>query len=105
MQDLAGERSRRAGSPIELELEHGEMTDCVQQHLQTLIDDHRIAHLLHDVHGLTNQQIADLLGVSLATAKIRVHRARRRLRDLLAAACVIETDQDAHGGPRAASGP
>ena len=37
-------------------------------------------------------EIAELVGCSLATAKIRVHRARRRLRETLAAACSFEID-------------
>jgi hypothetical protein len=38
-------------------------------------------------------EIARLLGCSLATAKIRIHRARRRLRPALQAACVFAADE------------
>ena len=37
-------------------------------------------------------EIAQLLGCSLATAKIRVHRARARLRETLDAVCSFEID-------------
>ena len=74
-------------------LEQSEMSECVQGYLAALPDDHRIAILLHDVHGLSNPEIADLLGCSLATAKIRVHRARARLRETLATACSFEIDE------------
>lgn len=77
---------------LESALEQSEMSACVQSYLATLHDDYRVAILLHDAHGLSNPEIAELVGCSLATAKIRVHRARRRLRETLAAACSFEID-------------
>ena len=74
-------------------LEQSEMSECVQGYLAALPDDYRIAILLHDAHGLSNPEIAELLGCSLATIKIRVHRARARLRETLEAACVFEIDE------------
>ncbi len=74
-------------------LEQSEMSECVQGYLAALPDDYRIAILLHDAHGLSNPEIAELLGCSLATAKIRVHRARARLRETLDAACSFEIDE------------
>ena len=74
-------------------LEQSEMSECVQSYLAVLPDDYRIAILLHDAHGLSNPEIAALLGCSLATAKIRVHRARARLRETLATACSFEIDE------------
>lgn len=74
-------------------LEQSEMSECVQGYLAQLPDDYRIAILLHDAHGLSNPEMAELLGCSLATAKIRVHRARARLRETLDAACSFEVDE------------
>ncbi len=65
----------------------------VQSYLETLPDDYRVAVLLHDVYGLSNPEIAQLLGCSVATAKIRLHRARRRLREVLDAACAFDIDE------------
>jgi RNA polymerase sigma-70 factor (ECF subfamily) len=89
--DEADDRERPP-SLLESALEQSEMSACVQSYLATLPDDYRIAILLHDGHGLQNAEIAELVGCSLATAKIRVHRARRRLRKTLAAACSFEID-------------
>ena len=83
----------RPPSLLEGALASAEMSACVQSYLAALPDDYRIAILLHDGHGLTNPEIAQLLGCSLATAKIRVHRARARLRETLAAACSFEIDE------------
>ena len=83
----------RPPSLLEGALESSEMSACVQGYLAALPDDYRIALLLHDAHGLSNPEIAELLGCSLATAKIRVHRARARLRETLNSACSFEIDQ------------
>src|SRR6266545_4805340 len=74
-------------------LDRSEMSQCVQSYLETLPDDYRVAVLLHDVYGLSNPEIAQLLGCSVATAKIRLHRARRRLREVLDAACAFDIDE------------
>ena len=45
----------------------------------------RTVFVLHDVEGFEHREIADLLGVSDGTSKSQLHRARLRLRALLAA--------------------
>jgi RNA polymerase sigma-70 factor, ECF subfamily len=90
---VQGADRERAPSLLGTALEHSEMSECVQGYLAALPDDYRIAILLHDGHGLSNPEIAQLLGCSLATAKIRVHRARARLRETLDAACSFEIDE------------
>lgn len=90
--EQAAERERTP-SLLEGALESADMSACVQGYLAALPDDYRIAILLHDAHGLSNPEIAELLGCSLATAKIRVHRARERLRKTLATACSFEIDE------------
>jgi RNA polymerase sigma-70 factor (ECF subfamily) len=88
----AAER-QRPPSLLESALERSEMSECVQGYLAALPDDYRIAILLHDAHGLSNPEISGLLGCSLATVKIRVHRARDRLRKTLRAACSFDIDE------------
>jgi RNA polymerase sigma-70 factor (ECF subfamily) len=90
--EQAAERERPP-TLLEGALESEEMSACVQGYLAALPDDYRIAILLHDAHGLSNPEIAELLGCSLATAKIRVHRARTRLRETLNSACSFEIDE------------
>ena len=74
-------------------MEQKEMSSCVQSYLAELPDSYRAAILLHDAEGLTNPEIAAMLGVSLPTVKIRLHRARARLRDKLSGACSFSTDE------------
>jgi RNA polymerase sigma-70 factor (ECF subfamily) len=74
-------------------MEQKEMSACVQQYLTARSDDYRAVILLHDLAGLTNPEIAEMLGVSLATVKIRIHRARAKLRATLSDACLFSTDE------------
>ena len=43
----------------------------------------RAVVVLHDVYDLSHEAIATELGISRAASKVRLHRARRRLRDAL----------------------
>jgi RNA polymerase sigma-70 factor (ECF subfamily) len=45
---------------------------------------YRDVYVLADVEGLPNQEIGDLLGLSLAAVKSRLHRGRMLMRDALA---------------------
>lgn len=74
-------------------LERDEMSECVQSYLSRLSDRYRAVILLHDMHELTAPEIAQLLGESLATVKIRLHRARRKLSLALAAGCDFSHDE------------
>jgi RNA polymerase sigma-70 factor (ECF subfamily) len=51
--------------------------------LARLPDTLRQIIVLKDVYGLSHEAIAQETGVSVAAAKVRLHRARKRLRDLL----------------------
>jgi RNA polymerase sigma-70 factor (ECF subfamily) len=74
-------------------LEQEEMSECVQSYLNRLSDSYRTVILLHDMHELTASEIAQLLGESLATIKIRLHRARRKLSLALQASCDFSHDE------------
>jgi RNA polymerase sigma-70 factor (ECF subfamily) len=74
-------------------LERDEMSECVQSYLNRLSDSYRAVILLHDMHELTAVEIAQLLGESLATIKIRLHRARRKLGLALQAGCDFSHDE------------
>jgi RNA polymerase sigma-70 factor (ECF subfamily) len=81
-----------AGPRLDKVLEQQEMSACVQRYLADLPDPYRAVILLHDEAGMTNPEIAEMLGASLATVKIRVHRAREELRATLRKACSFSAD-------------
>src|SRR5215831_12341563 len=45
---------------------------------------YKSAFLLHDVHGYRHWEIAGILGLSAGSSKSQLHKARKRLRELLA---------------------
>jgi DNA-directed RNA polymerase specialized sigma24 family protein len=49
----------------------------------------RLAHSLGLVHSLTAPEIAGRLELTLSTAKIRLHRARRVLQQLMERGCAV----------------
>ena len=76
----------------DLLLEASEMGRCIREFVDRLPPDHRTAIVLHDLQGLSNPEIAEVLECSLETVKIRVHRARHQLRGLLSENCELDVD-------------
>ena len=52
----------------------------LDQRLMQLPDQLRVAVVLRDIEGLSNQEVADTLELSLPAAKARIHRGRMQLR-------------------------
>ena len=77
---------------VDRRAEQAEMSQCVRGFVDKLPDDYRAVILLHDAHGLSSREIAQILGVPVATAKIRIHRGRARLRTALQEGCEFEPD-------------
>lgn len=74
-------------------IEQKEMSVCVQKYVADLDDSYRAVIMLHDMEGLTNPEIAKMLGISLANVKMRLHRARNKLRIALDEACDLSIDE------------
>lgn len=92
--DLAAEPVSEATSDDDglLLVEKREMSACVQGLAAGLTDAQRAVLLLHDGFGLTNPEIAEILDCSLAAVKIRLHRARTKMAQLLDHSCAIGSD-------------
>lgn len=73
--------------------ERAEMNACIREFIDGLPDDHRAALLLHDIEGFTNPEIAEVQGCTVHTVKIRLHRARKKLRDALESGCDLSNDR------------
>jgi RNA polymerase sigma-70 factor (ECF subfamily) len=58
-----------------------ELSGCVRTYVDALPPEYRAAVVLKDAEGFKNREIADVLECSLETAKIRVHRGRKMLRE------------------------
>ncbi|MFQ5694489.1 MAG: RNA polymerase sigma factor [Terriglobia bacterium] len=66
-------RAASASHPLDLE-----------RALAHLPDGFREILVLHDVEGFTHEEISRQLGIEIGTSKSQLHRARKRMRELLA---------------------
>lgn len=73
---------RRDTQP-EASAESADVKAQVMAALKTLPDDHREAVVLRDIAGLSNEEVAESLSISVAAAKSRIHRGRLQLRAIL----------------------
>jgi RNA polymerase sigma-70 factor, ECF subfamily len=71
--------------------ESAEGLERVSQAIATLPAKLRHVVVLKDVYGLSHEDIAAELDISVAAAKVRLHRARRKLKDML-----YEHGEEAH---------
>ncbi|MGH2654195.1 MAG: RNA polymerase sigma factor [Actinomycetota bacterium] len=82
--DLLAEGQELPGQALHSEPDEDSLGDTeVKRALSALPDGQRVAVVLKDVYGFSCQEIADQLGVSEGAVKVRLHRARRRLKDLI----------------------
>jgi len=70
-----------------------ELAGCLRPMIERLSGEYRQAVILIDLEGLTQQEAAAQLGLSLSGMKSRVQRGRRQLKGMLEACCTIELDR------------
>ena len=66
-----------------------EMNACIRDIINRLPATYRTVIILGDLEGFQDKEIAEILGLSLRNAKIRLHRARAQLKRSLQEACVF----------------
>ena len=71
--------------PPDLVLEEREARAFLLQRVRALPFEFRAPVVLRDIEGWSNQEVADILELSLAATKSRIHRARMTLREELEA--------------------
>ena len=77
----------------QMAMEQKEMGQCVQARALQLPDSLRLVLLMYDGMGFDHREIADILEISVATAKTRLHRARKKMREILEEQCDFEMDE------------
>ena len=83
---------KKTSSPV-TKVIRDEMSDCIREFVDRLPPDYRTIIILNELEGFTNQEIADILQISLDAAKIRLHRARTKLKKELEAGCNFYLDE------------
>jgi RNA polymerase sigma-70 factor (ECF subfamily) len=83
--ELEEEAMERIPSPVSVEDTAGARIEvaAVERALAGLPDMYRQAVVMRDVYGLSIEEIADQMKISETAAKVRVHRGRKRLRQVL----------------------
>ena len=69
-----------------------QISQCVLPFVQQLPEPYRQAVMLSEIEGLTQQEVADRLGLSLSGAKSRVQRGRAKIKEMLLECCKFEFD-------------
>ena len=70
-----------------------ELAGCLRPMIDRLSEEYRLAVVLVDLEGLTQQAAAVQLELSLSGMKSRAQRGRRQLKEMLEACCTIELDR------------
>ncbi len=78
---------------IEQDIARREMSECVRDYVDQLPAAYRTVVVLSELEELPDREIAEVLGISLEAAKIRLHRARGRLRQMLEHGCDVSRDE------------
>ncbi len=91
----ADQKAKRVCSEVSIqkELEQREMSECVQDRISLLPESLRTVIILFDLMGCTHQEISEILGISVENVKVRLHRARKRLKVILEQECTFDTDE------------
>ncbi|HET7596575.1 MAG TPA: RNA polymerase sigma factor, partial [Burkholderiales bacterium] len=78
----------RGGRPIELRRNDSafgqvELRDRLDKAMAKLPEPYRVLVAAHHLQGMQYEALAEALGIPLGTVKTHLHRAKRRLRELL----------------------
>ena len=73
--------ARAANAPVKLMLDRKEEQSTVQKVLQLVPLQHRDGLVLRYYQDLSIEEIAEVLGCSVAAAKVRLHRARQHFKE------------------------
>lgn len=69
-----------------------EMNDCIRNIVYKLPEAYRTVIVLAEFEGFKNEDIASILGLGLESVKIRLHRARLKLKEELSKQCILYRD-------------
>ena len=71
----------------EQELADKDMHACIRGEIGKLSEGNRTVFMLSALGGLTDDEIAQTLGISQGNAKVRLHRARQEFKKIIEARC------------------
>ena len=78
---------------IEQQMVRNEMNQCIRSLIDSLPDHYRSVLVLSEFEGFKNREIAEILDLSLDVVKIRLHRAREKLKSEMTIHCDLYRDE------------
>lgn len=81
------------GEGHEEQLIREEMRSCIRERIRTLPGPYREVLLLSEGQGLSDGEIASAVGASAGSVRVRLHRARARLKEDLSCHCTLYRDE------------
>ncbi len=74
------------------QMEKKEMGECVHDHMSNLPEAYKRILIMRYMDGATLKEIAEADGISENSAKVRLHRARKRFRESCLSSCEVSSD-------------
>lgn len=78
---------------VDQQLIRKEMNDCIRNFIEKLPENHKTILVLSELEGLQAREIAEILQITLDTVKIRLHRAKAKLKKELETHCSFYRDE------------
>lgn len=85
-----GEKEKTSDKILEID----EMNCCIKKYIEKLNENYRMVFILSEYEGKSNNEITEILGISLETVKIRISRSRKQLKKLMEKGCEISLEED-----------
>jgi RNA polymerase sigma-70 factor (ECF subfamily) len=80
-------------SDIEYNFFKDEMNQCIADYINGLPELYRSVFILSEYEKLSDKEISEILELSVENVKVRIHRARKKLHDLLMKNCNFYYDK------------
>jgi len=78
---------------IQKRMEQHEMGACIRRYMAHLPASHYTVLALFDILEFSHREIADILDLTVENVRVRLHRARKKLRAILEENCIFEKDE------------
>ena len=99
LEEAVGTKARntwtgQAQTSVDQKVIRKEMSECVQEYIDRLPPDYSTILILSEIEGFKNKEVAEILQISLENAKVRLHRAKARLKKELDNGCDFYHNED-----------
>jgi RNA polymerase sigma-70 factor (ECF subfamily) len=80
-------KSVPGGQLVDQQVVRNEMNECINAYIETLPEKYRTILILSEIEGLKNQEIAEITDLNIGIVKIRLHRAKEKIKQILLEKC------------------